>query len=237
MTTSARRIRQFIFSAAIALMSVVGIQTLAGATPVQTDGMAGTAAQRALINFKAIAREEALGPMPLNEHRKIRRPMARDAGGALPDSDALGAPQALAQEEALSSTEASVQSPAPLSSFQALGDNGTVIPPDTDGAVGPNNLMVAVNSQVVIQDRAGMTLSAVAITGFWSSLGVSDAFDPHVIYDPYGKRWIFSAASGEGSANAAILIAVSQSTDPTGGWNLYKIPVDPSGADWGDYPT
>jgi hypothetical protein len=33
------------------------------------------------------------------------------------------------------------------------------------------------------------------------------------------------------------LIAVSQTSDPTGGWNLYRVAVDPSGANWGDYPT
>jgi hypothetical protein len=174
--------------------------------------------------------------MPINEHRRIHRPVARPADGSLENSERFGAPQEQAQ--ALSSTvEASVRSPAPLISFEALGDNGTVIPPDTDGAVGPNNLMVAVNSQVVIQDRAGNTLSTVAIAGFWLSLGVPDAFDPHVIYDPYGQRWIFSAASGEDSASASILIGVSQDTDPTGGWNLYRVPVDPTGVDWGDYPT
>lgn len=237
MTTTTQRIRQLIASSAIALVSVAGVQALAAAAPVQVTGTAGKAAQRVSINFKAITREEAYGPMPLNEHRKIHRPVSRTADAALQSSDGSGSSRTAAQEQAPASTEASAQSPAAISSFKALSDNGTVIPPDTDGAVGPNNLMVAVNSQVVIQDRAGATLSSVAITGFWSSLGVPDAFDPHLIYDPYGQRWIFSAASGESSANAAILLAVSQNSDPTGGWHLYKVPVDPSGADWGDYPT
>jgi Putative Ig domain len=237
-TTTLRQIRQFLLSAAIALLAVVCVQPLAGAAPVRISGTTGKAAQHASINFKGIAREEAWGPMPLSEHRTIHRPVAPPTDGALQRGDGLGAPpRAAGQEQALPSPEASAQSPAPLSSFEALGDNDTVIPPDTDGAVGPNNLMVAVNSQVAIQDRAGTTLSTVAITGFWSSLGVPDAFDPRVIYDPYGQRWIFSAASGENSASAAILIGVSQGIDPTAGWNLYRVPVDPSGADWGDYPT
>ena len=235
MTITPRHIWQLILSSAIGLLSVICFQTLAGAVPLIVSGTAGRASQHVSINFKGISRDEALGPMPLNEHRGIHRPVARPADGSLKNSEVFDAPQEQAQ--ALSSTvEASVRLPAPLSSFEALGDNGTVIPPDTDGAVGPNNLMVAVNSQVVIQDRAGNTLSTVAIAGFWSSLGVPDAFDPHVIYDPYGQRWIFSAASGEDSASASILIGVSQDTDPTGGWNLYRVPVDPTGVDWGDYP-
>jgi hypothetical protein len=236
-TTTTRQIRQFPLSIAIVLLGVVCVQTFADAAPVSIRGTAGEAAQRASINFKAIAREQALGPMPLNEHRTIHRPMARPTDGALPNDEGLSALGTMAQRPTLSSTEASEQSPAPLSSFAALGDNGTVIPPDTDGAVGPNHLMVAVNSQVAIQDRTGTTLSTVTLAGFWSSLGVPDAFDPRVIYDPYGQRWIFSAGSGEESSGAAILIGVSQGTDPTAGWNLYRIPVDPSGADWGDYPT
>ena len=237
MTPTTRQIRQLILSAAIALMTLAVVQTVAGAAPLRIAGTPGKAAQHASIDFKAIGREEAYGPMPLNEHRWIHRPVARAADGALQGSDLLNASQAATQEQAPESTQTSTQSPAALSSFEALGDNGTVIPPDTDGAVGPNNLMVAVNSQVVIQDRVGATLSSVTLTGFWSSLGVPDAFDPRVIYDPYGQRWIFSAASGENSANAAIMVAVSQSSDPTKGWNLYKVPVDPSGANWGDYPT
>jgi len=237
-TTTARQIRQLIRSTLIVIVGVAGVQTLAWPAPLRVTGTAGKAAQHASINFKTISREEALGPMPLNEHRTIHRPVARAATDGAPESsNGFDASEVAAPEQASSSTEASVQSPAALASFEALGDNGTVIPPDTDGAVGPNNLMVAVNSQVVIQDRAGATLSAVTLAGFWSSLGVPDAFDPRVIYDPYGQRWIFSAASGENSAGASILIGVSQGTDPTGAWNLYKVPVDPSGADWGDYPT
>jgi hypothetical protein len=235
-TTATKRIRQLILSAALALVSVVVVQTLARAAQVRVTGTVGKAAQHATMNFNAAAREEALGPMLLNEHRTIHRPVARATGGALQSSDANGTQQA-ASERDLSPMEASVQSPAALASFEALGDNGTVIPPDTDGAVGPHHLIVAVNSQVVIEDRAGTTLKAVTIAGFWLSLGVADAFDPHVLYDPYGQRWIFSAAAGESSANAAILIGVSQTSDPTGGWNLYRVAVDPSGANWGDYPT
>jgi hypothetical protein len=194
-TKTTKRVRRLILSAALALASVVVLQPLAKATEVRVTGTAEKAAQHATMNFNAAAREEALGPMPLNEHRTIHRPVARATGGALQSSDALATQRSTAEQQ-LSPTDASVQSPAALANFEALGDNGTVIPPDTDGAVGPHHLVVAVNS-VVIEDRAGTTLKAVTIAGFWSSLGVTDAFDPHVLYDPYGQRWIFSAASGK----------------------------------------
>jgi hypothetical protein len=98
--------------------------------------------------------------------------------------------------------------------------------------------MVTLNSQVRIQDKAGNVLSTVTLNSFWSSLsGVSGVFDPRLTYDPYGDRWIFVAASNQESTSSKLLVGVSQSSDPTGDWNLYKTTVDGSGTDWGDYPS
>ena len=46
-------------------------------------------------------------------------------------------------------------------------DDPNVGPPDTQGAVGPNHLMVTLNSQVRIQDRSGRALSTVTLSDFW----------------------------------------------------------------------
>ena len=79
---------------------------------------------------------------------------------------------------------------AALIGFPGLGDNNTSIPPDDDGAVGPANLVVALNSQIEIQTRTGTPISTVSTLSFWSSLGVGSITDPRVIYDPYGQRWV-----------------------------------------------
>lgn len=122
--------------------------------------------------------------------------------------------------------------------FPAGTDNGAVIPPDTQGTVGPNHLMVALNSNVMIETRKGVVLSSVPIASFWSSLGgISEAFDPRVLFDRYANRWIVSAGANAATPTACILVGVSQTSDPTGGWNLYKVSVDANGASWADYPT
>src|SRR5207245_8373711 len=74
-----------------------------------------------------------------------------------------------------------------VSSFQALNDNNTAIPPDTHGAVGPNHLMVTLNSQVQIQNRSGGTISTVSLDSFWGPVRdlSSYVFDPKVLYDPF----------------------------------------------------
>jgi hypothetical protein len=130
-------------------------------------------------------------------------------------------------------------SPATSASFLALGDNNTFIPPDTHGGVGPTHLMVTLNSQVRIQDKTGGNLSTVLLDSFWTSVasGGGSVFDPRVTYDPYGGRWIFSAADDAQSSTAGILIGVSQTNDPTGAWNLYKVDVDAANALWADFPT
>lgn len=130
-------------------------------------------------------------------------------------------------------------SPPPADNFPALGDNNVVIPPDTHGAAGPNHLMVMLNSQVRIQDKTGGTISTVSLNAFWASRGGgSGTFDPRIAYDPYGGRWIATACDdARSSTSSGILIGVSQTSDPTGFWNLYKVDSPVLGTVWLDYPS
>jgi hypothetical protein len=136
-----------------------------------------------------------------------------------------------------SAVTAGALSPAPSADFQALPDDGTVIPPDTQGAAGLDRLMVTLNSQIRIQDKAGNTLSTVSLASFWSSLGSGSPFDPRIAYDPFNNRWIFAAGAGAESSGSAILIGVSQSGDPAGNWNLYQVAADAQGTLWADFPS
>jgi hypothetical protein len=122
--------------------------------------------------------------------------------------------------------------------FPGLGDNNSSIPPDIGGAAGPNHLMVALNSQVRIQDKAGATISTVLLDDFFSSLGGSpNMFDPKVLYDPFAQRWIITAPANSVSANSSLMIGVSATNDPTGIWTLYQFDVDPANLNWFDYPS
>jgi hypothetical protein len=190
----------------------------------------------AVINFKELARREST--TPLNSKQKVIPFLPGPGPRPLPVGIAF--PQTAQPQQTAPALSGAVllPSPAPTSSFMALGDNDTAIPPDTQGAAGPNNLMVTLNSQVSIQDKAGTTSSTVSLDTFWSSLsGVSGVFDPKLAYDPYNNRWIFVAGSNAKSSSSQLLVGVSQSSDPSGSWNLYKTTVDGTGTDWGDYPS
>jgi hypothetical protein len=130
-------------------------------------------------------------------------------------------------------------SPSPAVSFQGLGDANTSTPPDTDGAVGPNHVMTMLNTEVRIQDRTGTIISTTNFFGWWHGKisTVTDVFDPRITYDPYSQRWIATAGAEPGGTSSSILIAVSQTSDPTGSWYAFSLLADTSGAAWADFPT
>lgn len=122
--------------------------------------------------------------------------------------------------------------------FPAIGDNSSTIPPDMGGAVGPNHIMTALNSQVRIQDKAGGILSTVSLNGFFSALVTGfSVFDPKVLYDPFAQRWILTAPANSNSATSALLIAVSSTNNPTDPWTGYSFDVDAANTKWFDYPS
>jgi hypothetical protein len=107
-----------------------------------------------------------------------------------------------------------------------IGDEGAgFIPPDTNGDVGPNHYVQAVNSSIAVYDKQGNTLAGpMPINALFAPLGGTCAtgsiVDPIVNYDPLADRWIVSGIQ------SSICIAVSKTGDPvSGGWFLYEFDV------------
>ncbi|MBI4479820.1 MAG: hypothetical protein HY651_07325 [Acidobacteria bacterium] len=219
-----------------AALALVILLAMTGATWAQGPGTHGEAAEHAVVNFAELARQQAANPPGPREQitipfltGKSKRPLPPAPEGqvksAPPSADmGLPAPQ--------------LPSPAPAESFAALGDDDTKIPPDTMGAAGPNHLMVTLNSQIRTSDRSGNAPSTVTLESFWTSrlTVVSGVFDPKLTYDPFNGRWIFAAVSNRNSTNSSVLIAVSQTNDPTGNWDAFRIDADGSNSNWADYP-
>lgn len=129
-------------------------------------------------------------------------------------------------------------SPAPTIDFLALEDNQRSIPPDVNGAAGPNHLMTTLNTGVCIQDKQGNVLMSTALGTFWKPLpGFSNTFDPKILYDPYNDRWIMTTPSGSNVNESKLYIGVSTSSDPMGDWNFYWVDTDPNDIAWFDYPS
>jgi hypothetical protein len=137
-------------------------------------------------------------------------------------------------------------SPAPDTTFLAQQDIPEIggvtmwIPPDTWGAVSSTKLMCAHNNNVKVQDRKGQLLSIVSLATFWNPIpAISGTFDPRVEYDQYNDRWLMVSMSDAKTVNSSLLIAISNTNDPTGGWTEYRfvIGVNIQGSNcWADYP-
>ena len=137
-----------------------------------------------------------------------------------------------------------VPSPAPAQSFMGLDDIPRVgtatitIPPDVDGAVGADRILEGLNNNYRLFDKAtGAILSTVSINTFWAAAGGGPTFDPKLLFDPVEQRWIAVALSDSRSLASSILLGVSQTSDPGGAWNLFRVLGDSSGVNWVDFPN
>ena len=140
--------------------------------------------------------------------------------------------------EKLNETKTSREvSPAADTTFNALDDTGNSIPPDVNGAPGPDHIMVTLNTQVRIQDRVGVDLGTISLGVFWSSLPGGNTFDPKVLYDFEEDRWILVTCAGSEPGDSRIYLGVSANSDPTGEWYLYSYVADSSNVVWFDYPS
>jgi N-acetylneuraminic acid mutarotase len=135
--------------------------------------------------------------------------------------------------------------PPPLLTFEggSAADSCGCAPPDSNGDVGPNHYIEAINVKFRIYDKSGNPLIPpttynslfAPLTGTPCS-GNNDG-DPFVFYDHVADRWVLSdfAFTSFGGSPSYQCIAVSQTADPVaGGWFLYALQVDPTNAD--DYP-
>src|SRR6266481_3482082 len=139
--------------------------------------------------------------------------------------------------------------PPPLLTFEggAAAQFCGCAPPDSDGDVGPNHYVEAINVAFAVYNKSGTMLSGpttynslfAPLTGTPCS-GQNDG-DPFVFYDHLADRWVISDFAFPGLPSAGPFyqcIAVSQTGDPvSGGWFLYAIQHDPANPTWiGDYP-
>lgn len=119
--------------------------------------------------------------------------------------------------------------PTPTLQFEGVGEglpgyNANVVPPDTEGDIGPNHYVQWVNLHFAIFDRTGNILYGPAAGNtIWSGFGgpceTDNDGDPIVQYDQFADRWFisqFAVTSGYRQC-----IAVSVTGDPLGPWYRY----------------
>ena len=73
---------------------------------------------------------------------------------------------------------------------QGLPANGGEVPPDSTGAIGPNNYLEMDNSFIAVYDRNLNTLASTSIDNFLGLSNNTPVCDPQVQWDNAANRWL-----------------------------------------------
>lgn len=105
-------------------------------------------------------------------------------------------------------------------------------PPATMGAIGPNHFVEMLTGSVAVYTRTGTRLSHVSSNSFFavSSEGINyprnGTFDPRILFDRRSNRWFACTLErGDRASNNQLLFVVSRTSDPTGTFDKYVIPI------------
>jgi hypothetical protein len=142
-----------------------------------------------------------------------------------------------ARDPVLQSTPGQATPPSVLLNFEGVNNVNGVLPPDTNGDIGPK----WVNLSFAVYDRSGTKLYGPAAGNtLWTDLGgvcaTQNDGDPIVQYDHLADRWLMSqfALPNYPSGPFYQCLAVSAPGDPLGAWNLYQFQI--SATKLNDYP-
>ncbi len=108
------------------------------------------------------------------------------------------------------------------SNLEATG--GELEPPDQGMAVDHGVVGEIVNNTIQFF-KSGQPLTAPLNNAtFFNSGNVAQLSDPHITYDPSVQRWFADELTYSGPLGYGFFLAVSQTAEPTGIWNVYFIP-------------
>ncbi len=129
-----------------------------------------------------------------------------------------------------------VNIPGPLVSFSGQTNTSSVVPPDPNGAVGPNHIVTMCNLSFQVFTKTGTSVFGPAANntlwaGFGGSCQTRNDGDPVVLYDRNADRWLFSQFTA--TAPYMECIAISTTSDPTGPYFRYAFST---GNNFPDYP-
>jgi hypothetical protein len=127
------------------------------------------------------------------------------------------------------------------------GPNGTYsvdsVPPDTDVAVGTTQVVSLDNTAFAVFDKTSgaVTAGPYNTNALWSALGASSICESEndgdgiVKFDQLAQRWLITQFA-VGTSPFAECVAISQTSDATGSWNVFQFVPSPVNGYFPDYP-
>ncbi len=192
-------------------------------------------------NFPAVAE------IPLSRP-KLKKPNINKRIAKLPPPESMVEPLASygsnyyadRSVESDANSGATISRPVALESFEGIPQTN-YIPPDPILAVGPDHVMIAVNSTFRIFDKSGSILKTIdADAWFDQVLSGASTFDPILMYDHFDQRWIFVMLHVvDAQKKAYIFLGISDDSNPLGFWYNWAMPAhvigDSTVSNWTDY--
>jgi hypothetical protein len=184
---------------------------------------------------RAVPRLSDLGPAALAAlKRAVERGELAIAADAGLDADDAG----------VEAAEVAPMTPIQFSEFAGIAYTGS-IPPDPHIAVGPSDLIVAVNRTWRIYNKSGTQLFNSTLLSWFSNVlpspntGIS-VFDPWVLYDDLSDRFVLLAlAKRDSDQLSRFLISVSDNNVAQGNWCNWSLDAKLNGStntsNWADY--
>ncbi len=126
-----------------------------------------------------------------------------------------------------------------------FGVDSAALPADANGVIGPAHYVELINGQFAVFDKStGQRVLSLLDETFWVNAGISlgrtlSVTDPRVIYDGSSGRWFASMVDVNNRRQQAnrFLLAVSNGSDPTQGWQAVAIPAANGQNYFADFPT
>jgi len=231
----------FAYSSGLQNIQFAGVGTNSGNTPKMAQGSGGPVKPGAPVapnelNVDLRSLPQIVPATPQQQHRPLI--------SGLPSQSAT----VPGQISPFTQTQAPIPNMPSATSFVGLNfaANGSGWPPDTNGDVGPNHYMEAVNTSIGIFNKTGSLLTSFTFNSFWSGAGTGTACDtsnqgdPIALYDPLADRWIFADMAWTNMMTGPFYecFAISKTSDPvSGGWWRYAIRTDDATHTYlADYP-
>jgi hypothetical protein len=101
--------------------------------------------------------------------------------------------------------------------------------PDFSMAASASFIVSANSLTYYLQDLSGNILSSSTLSSFFAGVGSLNPFAPKILHDDMSDRFVIAALDGFQTNNSSVLLAVSDTSDPTGSWTLYRFAADPQG--------
>ncbi|MCF8344327.1 MAG: T9SS type A sorting domain-containing protein [Bacteroidales bacterium] len=115
-----------------------------------------------------------------------------------------------------------------LANFEGVDNLQNILPPATQGDVGPDYYLQMINMSFAIYDKEGNLLYGPASNlSIWQNAPYPwseySRGDPIALYDEEADRWLISELSYVSHPDGPYYekIAISETSDPTGSWYLY----------------